>query len=170
ADTHHLVVSSGGTTQTVDGYTSGRAVSLSLPVAGCDAAVQVTVVDDDGGQAVRTLSASVGEGTWMAPFRNDGSAYAARAGQTVPVKVRINDCGGAAGGLHPAIRVRQGSGPELVPATTAASQVTGQLSALGNHYQYDLAADLAPGTWTVLVYPYGTGPGMPSMRHLLTVR
>lgn len=177
ADTHEATFTFPDGTRDVAPYTSGQTVSHRFAEPACGVAVKVEVRDDDGGADRAETTIDVGAGEFLSPLREDRQPHATRAGQAVPVKVRITDCGGVERtDLSPAIRLRQGdgvstdgamNGPELEPVTRSASERRGVMARNGNHYHYTLGADLAPGRWTILVYPYGTGG--PSLRHILDV-
>ncbi|MGV3758493.1 MAG: hypothetical protein ACO1PW_02990, partial [Actinomycetota bacterium] len=132
--------------------------------------------DDDGGVDTASTTSRTVRGTWLSPLRIDGSARRVEAGQVLPVKIRLEACSGSTE-LQPSIRVRRGdgvtrggemTGEELTLPTVSTSQTHGVMRPTGNHFQYDLLVDLAPGTWTILVYPNGTSGS--SIRHLIEVR
>lgn len=177
ADTHTAIVRIDGVETVVEGVTSGAPITIPVATLGCGLRVVVEIVDDDGGTDTATQKVKSARGTWMSPLRNDGTARHVTAGQVLPVKLRLESCG--CGGYGTAqIRVRQGdgvtpggvmTGPELIPPVANAGQQPGVMRRNGNHLQYNLDAELAPGTWTIIVYPYGTGEGSPSIRHLVVV-
>ncbi|MGY1723244.1 PxKF domain-containing protein [Blastococcus sp. SYSU DS0533] len=157
ADTHTTsVLWSDGSTQ----------LARAFPAAGSYDAT-ITVTDDDSGSDSETVSGVRAYNTAsaiMQPINSTGSRSGFKAGSTIPVKITVTGCDGAAvGNLTPAVNLVQGdTTPDVAVNEAVITEVAtnGKLMRWdGSQYIYNLStklsqftnAALTQGTYTVSV-------------------
>jgi hypothetical protein len=155
-------------TQTKSPFLTGDQVTHTFASAGCKSA-SVKVTDDDGGYDTASTTIKVGTGAFQPPMTNQPVTDKLKNGQVLPVKVHVNDCGGAAATtLAPAIRLLKGDlTPQnddgtttITPTSVSSADTTGVMrSSGGGDYIYNMQVNLPTlnADYTVVVYPYGTG-------------
>jgi hypothetical protein len=177
ADTHSAVVDWGdGSTNAVTSATSPVTGSHSYAAAGTYN-VSVTITDDDGGSDASDAAAFKANNTPSAilqPINAGGTRSGFKIGSTIPVKITVTGCDGAAvTTLTPQVNLVQGDVTPDFPVNEAVlteSATNGKLmrwDATGQQYIYNLStklsqftgAALTQGTYTVAVSdPSFAGP------------
>lgn len=172
ADTHVAGILWGdeaaGTEPTLTATTSPVTGSHTYPAAGSYTAT-VTVRDDDGGTGSNTgaFTAFNTPSNILAPINTNGSRSSFKIGSTIPVKITVTGCDGAAvSSLTPQVNLIQGDTSPDFPVNEVIyteSATNGKLmrwDATGQQYIYNLSTKLSQftggalitGTYTVAVY------------------
>jgi hypothetical protein len=162
------------------GFVSGQEVKHKFTTAGCAKSATVTVTDDDGGVSnPKTATVDVGTGAFLPPLTDQPVADKLKNGQVLPVKVRITDCDGSSvTNLSPTITLNKGDlTTDVADNTTQTIQVSSVSAAdsgnimrsVDGSYIYNLRVSLPTSElnqpYTIMIYPYGTGTGKPTLRH-----
>lgn len=178
ADTHNAVIDWGdGTTSNPAGDEVSPAVGTHTYGAAGSYVASVTVTDDDGGSDAANAAAFKANNTPSAilqPINNGGTRSGFKLGSTIPVKITVTGCGGAAvNSLTPQVNLEQGdTSPDVAVNEAAVSEVptNGKLmrwDATAQQYIYNLSSKLSQftggplpqGTYTVSVNdPSFAGP------------
>jgi len=151
--------------------------------ASCSHTATVTVTDKDGMVSEpKTATFSVGTGGFLPPMTNQSVTDKLKNGQVLPVKVRIADCNGVpVPGLQPAIELRKGDQTTvtdeivvpITPDSVSGADTTGIMRAAADgSYIYNMKVNLPNSDlnkdYTVIVYPYGAGNFVQTLRHVIT--
>ena len=101
-------------------------------------------------------------------------------GQTLPVKITLTDCTGAAvTGLTPAIRLVAGdqtvtyddNSVTITPPSVSGADTTGVMRPGGGGYMYNMSVNIPLNTdYTVVIYPYASGTNLNAgytLRHVI---
>ncbi len=170
-DTHDVAINWGdtATTDALGDELSGYSASHTYAAAGTYSG-SVTVTDDDGGSDSESLAsyfrAYNSPSAILQPINSSGTRSGFKIGSTIPVKITVTGCDGAAvSNLTPAVNLEKNDTTADVAVNEALATETptnGKLmrwDATGQQYIYNLStklsqftgAQLTTGTWTVSV-------------------
>jgi hypothetical protein len=170
-DTHNVAIAwgDGGTTDAAGDEVSGYSASHTYATAGTYSG-SVTVTDDDGGSDLETLGsffkANNTPSAILQPINSSGTRSGFKIGSTIPVKITVTGCDGAAvSTLTPAVNLEQNDTTPDIAVNEAAvleTPTNGKLmrwDSTGQQYIYNLSTKLSQftggqltaGTWTVSV-------------------